>query len=166
MSTSKYEGSLKSLQMEEKQRLEKLYQFLSLLLSFHLPWATLVDCQSFPCTTLKYDSLPESYRVNASLAWLHLFKHSALLHSSVWNIDWGLKGIWSQIQVQTATRTCHVSGTEQDCIANLKSNKWPQFSWEKKKDMCLVREQWKDNVPLCKIYLSENQGHIWGQIHV
>lgn len=62
MSTSKYEGSLKNLQMEDKQKLEKnvLRQLIFLLLSFHLPWAALVHCQSLLRTTLKYDSVPES----------------------------------------------------------------------------------------------------------
>lgn len=73
---------------------------------------------------------------------LSLLPSSAL--TSVWNIYWGWKGIWSQTQVQTATRTCHVSGTKQDHIANLKPTKWPQFAWERKKTVWLMSEQWKN----------------------
>ena len=70
MSTSKYEGSLKSLQMEDKQKLEKNAprQLIFLPLSFHPPRATPVHCQSLPRATLKHDCVPESYRVDASLA--------------------------------------------------------------------------------------------------
>lgn len=84
MSISKYEGSLESLQMEDKQKLEKKNlprQLIFLLWPFHLPWAALVHCQSLPHSTLKYDSVPESYGVVASLAWSYLFKPPALRHS-------------------------------------------------------------------------------------
>lgn len=79
-------------------------------------------------------------------AWPDLTSVSLLpsgMLTSVWNIYWEWKGIWSQTQVQTATRTCHVAGTKQDHIASLKPTKWPQLSWERKKTMWLMGEQWK-----------------------
>lgn len=51
---------------------------MCVLLPFRLPGAALVCCQSLPRTTLKYDSIPKSHRVDASLAWSHLFLPPAL----------------------------------------------------------------------------------------
>lgn len=66
-----------------------LRQLIFLLLSLHLPW-TLWCLASHSCTALKFDSVPESYRVDASLAWSHLFKPSASsVLTSVWNMYWG-----------------------------------------------------------------------------
>lgn len=137
MSTSKYEGSLKSPQMEDKQKPEQMDQG-SWCVS-RCPFAyderpgcavshTLAPLWSLTLSPSHTEWMPAW----PGLTSLSLLPSSAL--TSVWNVFWRWWAIWSQTQVQTATRTCHVPGTEHDHIANLKPTQWPQFSWERKKN--------------------------------
>lgn len=132
MSTSKYEGCFKGLQMGDQQKLEKkMYQdslFFSRCPSTYHEQLQYIVNHSFAVLWSGRLSLIRTVKMPA---WPHLTSLSLLPSRtlpSVWSLYWGMKGIWSQTQVQTAHRTCHESGTKQDHTANWKPTEWPQFS--------------------------------------
>lgn len=158
MSTSKYEDGLKSLQMEEKQRLgvgegEGPIYFSPVVLP-----PTMSNPSGLSITPLYHFEVWLSHWILQSGCQpgpgspLQAFCPPALKHLEH---RLGVKGIWSQIQVQTATRTCHASGTEQACIPNLKSSKWPQLYWERRKTCAWWKNSEKIVFPCAKcIYLK------------
>lgn len=119
MSTSKYEGSLKSPQMEDKQKPEKMYQgswfvFCCPFAYHEQPWCVVNHSRALLWSMTLPLNPTEWMPAWPGLTSFRLLPCSAL--TSVWNIDWGWREIWSQAQVLRATRTCHVSGTEHNAL--------------------------------------------------